>query len=1570
MTNNFHEIKKRAGAVLDYIADLALLDRQVADNFETHKRTQSFVYAGDFRDGGNLLPGVGFDKSADDLHVWVALDRLQFTPPPALPAHVSLARWKGEIKIPNTEGKEPKAPEERTEMFASREMVGKFLESGMLKAEHISAPSEDGTVYCRFLWSNDEEARDAWEQYLRERWRPWQKKETPVRKQARIYRQFYDISRNSNVEDFPLEVVFGVGVAQRWSAGKIAVRNPVLEQIADVKIVNETGRILIYPRPGRRPMVSLEKFQGDTLGIQRVKEHLDDNLTRDDYALNIFDPDTFSPIIAAAHARLGPQASYEKGEGVFYRPEEKPEHLTFYPEWVVYIRQRDDSVFIDATARKMKDKIEAAQGIGELPGTIIDVTGGAEFGDSPTPAVHQASPSDSGSSARAPTERSRRYLPLPYNKEQERMVDALSVPGCLGVVVQGPPGTGKSHTIANIICHCLATGKRVLVASHKPAALNVLESKIPENIRGLTIPVLDSTRAEKERTEKAVNQLIGIQSINDEVADEEISRGKREEAMARKEIEQTEQDLKVLFDRQTQPPPEFLAEHLTAPSQLPKTAMLARWIDDTAGEHSWFSDRPETRGWDSLPFGDDEITQLRGVRARLGGDLRHLGKALPMNLPSQRVVQDWHENLRQAAQIEGRITSGEIRRFAVTTGGVVEQAESVKEKLRAMESAFADAATIPWIEELRANGGDNYRARRADIKTLRERGESIMSKGAVSCPDRQVVVDNMPKVVKILKKKSRGGFALSALLPTQTTKILGEFAVNKRAPRTKEEWGYVLDFAEWLALCHDFVAQWNAAIAAQISGGDVRAPGLDGIAEWLRKTDKAIAGAESVESLAREIEPQLAELFAGATGADIAQVSGVRKTIGDIEGNLIKIRCEQAHESKKAREETLGNAEIGGGMRAFFKTIGAQNIDGQSIMQQWDDLVNEANRLHGKTDDFKNIARLASLIEEGGAAEWADMLRRQLPQNDTDAAIPGNWREAWLWGCANAWLDSIESGEQIKIHLANLRDADDRRKEALRSIVEWQAKKCLKNNLNKNRVAAQSLLNFSTLVQTGPKGMNTKKGPIYQKLKAKALEQCYGVIPCWVMPSGRVNEMLPAEMCAFDLVIMDEASQSDVKELLTLMRGKQVLVVGDEKQVSPTPPPLRGGNVDPVQNLIHKHLLPLPEYARAPLRPEISLYQIARGIFPGTTIMLKEHFRCAEPIITFSSREFYENKIKPLRVPKSTERMTPPLVDVYVRDGAEVAKKNEAEAVAIVNEIEKLRDAPETRDRSIGVISLIGDEQARYIHNMLVSRLGINHKHDVACGKAADFQGSEYDIVFLSMVASSRSSTALTSNTYKQRFNVAASRARDRLYLYRSIREQDLHNPEDMKLRLIGHFKNPLPGFGNRPLRALCDSDFEREVFDRLVALGYAVTPQVGSLGYRIDIVVEGEDGNRLAVELDGDVYHQDWAKDFARQQTLERVGWHFWRCFASTYYRDKDGAFQSLLDELDARGIRPWQRDNADATNLVEHREINGMPENKNSENADDADNAPDESADDGDDGDSGESATVSSPKPAGKLF
>ncbi len=83
-------------------------------------------------------------------------------------------------------------------------------------------------------------------------------------------------------------------------------------------------------------------------------------------------------------------------------------------------------------------------------------------------------------------------------------------------------------------------------------------------------------------------------------------------------------------------------------------------------------------------------------------------------------------------------------------------------------------------------------------------------------------------------------------------------------------------------------------------------------------------------------------------------------------------------------------------------------------------------------------------------------------------------------------------------------------------------------------------------------------------------------------------------------------------------------------------------------------------------------------------------------------------------------------------------------------------------------------------------------RHAILCGDSATFQGSERDIVFLSMVADPSNKTALTMLRYEQRFQCSSLRARDRVVLVRSVRREEL-NPNDLKARLIAHFENPMP---------------------------------------------------------------------------------------------------------------------------------------------------------------------------------
>jgi very-short-patch-repair endonuclease len=126
-------------------------------------------------------------------------------------------------------------------------------------------------------------------------------------------------------------------------------------------------------------------------------------------------------------------------------------------------------------------------------------------------------------------------------------------------------------------------------------------------------------------------------------------------------------------------------------------------------------------------------------------------------------------------------------------------------------------------------------------------------------------------------------------------------------------------------------------------------------------------------------------------------------------------------------------------------------------------------------------------------------------------------------------------------------------------------------------------------------------------------------------------------------------------------------------------------------------------------------------------------------------------------------------------------------------------------------------------------------------------------------------------------------------------------------------------------LRKLCESPFECDVYDCLTERGYCVTPQVPVGQYRIDMVVEGANDARLAIECDGDRYHgpDKWAEDMHRQRVLERAGWVFWRCFASAWIRRRDELLQNLLSSLYQHGIEPSLNGNAGMSVYTEQRRV-----------------------------------------------
>ena len=503
-------------------------------------------------------------------------------------------------------------------------------------------------------------------------------------------------------------------------------------------------------------------------------------------------------------------------------------------------------------------------------------------------------------------------------------------------------------------------------------------------------------------------------------------------------------------------------------------------------------------------------------------------------------------------------------------------------------------------------------------------------------------------------------------------------------------------------------------------------------------------------------------------------------------------------------------------------------------------------------------------------------------------------------------MHEIDGREQLKTLSEKRSTLDNDLKRTFSNLVRLKTNNGLHQSMTERVQGA--LMRFVSSVAKIGKGTG-KRAPRHRRDAYRAMQDCYGGVPCWIMPTWRVSESLPSDFGSFDLVIIDEASQSDITALPAILRAKKLLIVGDDKQVSPTAAFLAE---EKILQLKHNFLREQP-FSEL-LLPGVSVYDLANAVFPGQRIMLTEHFRCVEPIIRFSM-QFYNEPLIPLRIPKSSEKLTPPLIDVYVKGGRrdERSKVNEVEAEAIIAEIKNLVSDQKFKGRSIGVVSLIGAQQAKYIQDQLLVELGedIFQEYKIACGDASTFQGKERDIMFLSMVIGSGQGAVMSKRDAEQRMNVALSRARDRMYLYRSIQESDLKNESDLRLKILRHFALPMPQIEqvNNPAD-LCDSDFERDVYKRLVDKGYNVIPQVKVGAFSIDLVVEGENDKRLAIELDGDKYHppEKWMEDWKRQRTMERVGWKFWRCWGSSYTIDPEGCIEDLVDALNSMQIYPCE--------------------------------------------------------------
>ncbi|MGH7583619.1 MAG: AAA domain-containing protein, partial [Gemmatimonadales bacterium] len=533
------------------------------------------------------------------------------------------------------------------------------------------------------------------------------------------------------------------------------------------------------------------------------------------------------------------------------------------------------------------------------------------------------------------------------------------------------------------------------------------------------------------------------------------------------------------------------------------------------------------------------------------------------------------------------------------------------------------------------------------------------------------------------------------------------------------------------------------------------------------------------------------------------------------------------------------------------------------------------------------------------ARPWAEAINRRLGEHGA-STVPGDPILAWRWRQLSQEIARRASLDEVALG-ARLVECQRTLRETTANLIDRKA--WLGQKRRVGLAQQQALHGWAQLQRRIGRGTG-KRAPALQAQARKELSRAQGAVPVWIMPLARVAEAVDPVGGRFDVVIIDEASQCDLSGLLTWYLADQVVVVGDDKQVSPM---AVGQKADRAQDLINQHLHDVPNHQLYDGRT--SLYDLAQQAFGGT-IRLREHFRCMPDIIGFSNELSYDFEIQPLRNPDAVP--APHVIEHVVAGATRDGKTNVAEAEFIAAAIAAVLERPEYAGKTIGAISLLGDEQAHLIFakTALVAEPSKLQERQFLAGNSAQFQGDQRHVIFLSMVDSPGDAphTMRQEEYLKQRYNVAASRARDQIWLVHSLDPARDLKPGDVRKQLIDYVRAPgAREAGARKAAKRAESPFEMEVISRLAAAGYAVEPQVKVGSYRIDMVVRGK-GGQVAIECDGARFHppEKIPEDLARQAILERCGWRFVRIRSTAYFADPDAATARAFEQIRALGVEP----------------------------------------------------------------
>ena len=440
-------------------------------------------------------------------------------------------------------------------------------------------------------------------------------------------------------------------------------------------------------------------------------------------------------------------------------------------------------------------------------------------------------------------------------------------------------------------------------------------------------------------------------------------------------------------------------------------------------------------------------------------------------------------------------------------------------------------------------------------------------------------------------------------------------------------------------------------------------------------------------------------------------------------------------------------------------------------------------------------------------------------------------------------------------------------------------------------------------IRNNARGISIRK--LFDQIPTLLSRMC----PCMLMSPISVAQYIDTDADKFDLIVFDEASQMPTYEAVgAIARGKNVVIVGDPKQMPPTS--FFSVNTIDEDNIEMEDL-------------ESILDDCLALSIPSKYLLW--HYRSKhESLIAFSNSEYYDNKLMTFPSPDNIEsKVRMVAVDGYYDKGK--SRQNQAEAQAVVDEIARRLRSEELRKKSVGVVTFSVVQQALiedllsdlFIFHPELETFALECEEPLFIKNLENVQGDERDVILFSVGYGPDAEGRVSMNFGplnraggERRLNVAVSRARYEMIIFSTLRSDmiDLNRTSSIGVAGLKRFLEYAEKGTKRILNTSTsiqpseeETSIEKIIADKLRSLGYTVHTDIGCSGYKIDIGIvdtQNPSNYQLGIICDGKNYRRTKTvrdREIVQNNVLKALGWNICRIWTMDWWEKPDEVIASI---------------------------------------------------------------------------